>query len=326
MNIKIQFSEKFSNYIEKFKDNKVIKVLISLRDTGIAKENLLPNDTYVDFINIKEDQSISYIKVASIAKNSVTDPWHKSRQHCSITQLLNRIVSNQHYQDLQRNNIFKQSDIEELSALIVADNMKDFKLEYLRGFNVLEAYNYTGKVDVKKINSCANFRQPKESGWIEPKISWFRPYIDNDCAIIVIKDKAGLIRARAAYFEGIQQEDSGSLKKGDKIKMLNNIFSEHQSYSQLILNHCKANGIIQYSTGDNIIIPFKTKCKNWAPVDNLVVDVENGILANRYPNFKNEAGTLKYKVQSTYKLLKTGGDHTKADKNRVKALVEEILK
>lgn len=66
MNIKIQFSEKFSNYIEKFKDNKVIKVLISLRDNGIAKENLMPNDTYVDFINIKEDQSISYIKVASI--------------------------------------------------------------------------------------------------------------------------------------------------------------------------------------------------------------------------------------------------------------------
>lgn len=28
-----------------------------------------------------------------VAKNSVTDPWHKSRQHCSITQLLNRIVS-----------------------------------------------------------------------------------------------------------------------------------------------------------------------------------------------------------------------------------------
>ena len=209
---------------------------------------------------------------------------------------------------LQKADAFKQTDIEKLNAMFSAHQMKDLTVEVLKGFDILQGYNYTSKLDVKKIQSCANFHQPV-GGHAEPKVKWFHVYIYNEgCRVLVVKDKDGSIKARAAYFEGIQQEDSGTFKKGDFIKYLNNIYSETQTHAEILKNYCIQNDILMNckDTGKGtIVIPFNCKFKTWPPIDGINVDPSKNLLFNKFDTFGN-----KYKLQSAYKLVLNGGNHS----------------
>lgn len=307
MLIKIKFSEKLSKYLEEFdQNNKAIKVLVDLRDNGTEETNLIDSNNYVDYLNLKDDFKISYIKTSSIAKNNVQDPWHKSRQSCSVTQIIGRILNTRYMAELRNTNKLQQTDIEQLSAMCRAKQLSNYKVELLRGFDILDAYNYNGKIDGSKIISCANFKQ-KAGAHAEPKIKWFYPYIYNkNCAVLVVKDESGKIKARAAYFEGFQKENSDTYKKGVKYKFINNIYAEETAYSQIIRDYCNVNNIITepYTKNGCLIIDFNCKYKTWPPVDYFYIDQSKNLLFTRCNNFNG-----KYTLNQAYKFIGKGGNH-----------------
>lgn len=306
MLIKIKFSEKLSKYLEDFKQNKVIQVLLDLRDNGVEETNLVDSNNYVDYLNLKDDFSVSYIKTSSIAKNNVQDPWHKSRQSCAVTQVLGRILNARYMNELKNTNKLLQTDTEQLSAMWRAKQLPHCKIEFLRGFDVLDAYNYSGKVNTAKIISCANFKQ-RAGGHAEPKIKWFYPYIYNkNCAIIVVKDNAGNIKARAAYFEGFQKENSHEYKKGVKYKFINNIYAEETVFNQMIKDYCLANNIIMdvHAKAGCLVIDFDCKYKTWPPLDYFYIDPKKNLIFSKCDNFAN-----KYVINQAYKFINKGGNH-----------------
>ncbi len=321
---KILISNRLSNKLELFKENKVVQLLLSLRDNGVEVDNLIINNNWVNYLNLKDNGDISYIKTSSLIKNNVSDPWHKSRQNCSFSQVVNRILSENYILSLKKSGELKQTDFEQLNAMYRAEGVKNCKIEILRGFQILEAFNFKGNLNTNKINSCANFRKDSKStygSYADPLIKWFYPYIYNkSCFAIIVKDEKNEIKARTIAFEGFQLVDSGQLKKGVKYKFYNNIFSEDSVYSQMIINYCKQNTITCFSsTNDCFMINFKSHYKTWPPFDSFFVDKDKNILFTRSIGFDR----AKYKLTSAYKLVIGDGNHL--GKNGTKEVYKKNL-
>ena len=299
---KIKISDKLKTKLVKLMPNKVSKLLLDAHNNGISLENLIESENWVDYLNIKND-NITYIKESSRKRNNVEEPWIKSRQNCNPGQILSRIF-NRRFLDININN----TEIELFSNKWRADSIDDVSIEILTGWKVLEAFNYDGKMDAKKIKSCANFYHG-DPNWQPPMIKWYYIYIYNpeSVGILVVRDKkTRIIKARCAIFNGVQISDNGEYKKGEWYRFMNNVYAENEIYKSILINWATQRDIPHMDDGNTFhgchIISFKTKYKTYPPIDNFRVDLGKNILISRSTNDDS------LKLTDMYKAI-NGGNH-----------------
>jgi len=296
MNVKIKISNNLKNVLSHIND-KVSNLILSLNDNGI--DDIFLNNNYPNYLDIDYDNSITYISnnvLEKIKKDNgiVTSSlpiytWNnRNRQKTKMVRLLRKIMKENYLNERLTN-----QDIE----LFVGkcDSIREsFEIKEYRGRDILEAFNYNGRIDLDKFGeSCANFKQnlSKKGTYPEPKVKWFNFYIHNPSISVLTLEENGIIRARSVIFKGIQMEDNGDYKKGVEYSFMNSIYSEGNfKYKKCLMEEGAKRGYIHNGIdlktnklfNGSIIIPIRTHYKTYPPVDSLYVETKKKILSNNY--------------------------------------------
>lgn len=171
--------------------------------------------------------------------------------------------------------------------------MGDIRVEILRGKDVLRAFNYTGEIDLKKMDwSCCHFKQGKKFGFdvwgYDPEPEWFDFYAKNPKnfgMITMFEDDE--ICGRSPMFEGVNLYENLDVKEGKYYKFLNSPYLyEGNKYRDFIRDWAKKNDCVWIGDMAGVIfIKYGTKVTpQYPPVDWIHVNVDEGILASRNPN------------------------------------------
>jgi hypothetical protein len=258
-----------------------IKESVGFNLLKLFKGETIEEILYYDHLIVESDNSYDYLgyennnftycqhsrlKNGGYEKNKLSTP--------SIQSILQHIFNNSEYKGK-----FKEKDFYNFSNKILAKMAENLKMEFpTTKEEILEAFNYTNKVNRNVINSCANFNH--NSSWEKPKESWYDFYINNTdkCQIIIIRD-GDMIVGRSYFFFGEQQIDTeyggrNKRKKGEKVKFYNNIYGTIPTVQAKIREFFQKENIKPYS--DSIFVLKYDICKEFPPVDFLLVDEDNG--------------------------------------------------
>lgn len=276
---KIRMTPKLRILLESIKENPVPNLLLKLNDEGTYLDCF--QDNYPDFLdyNDKDDTITYFSKSMAEKKGANVNAWtHNSRQSTKPSRLINKIINRGMMTSIN------DSAIESFVNVWKTRIKSGAFIEVMRGWDILEAYNYNQLVD-RNIRSCALFHQDaNRGGHAEPKVKWYYPLIYNvaACALVIVREK-GVIVGRTNLFEGIQHEDSGMFKKGVKYTFIGQTYSTGGHHTQLISDWAEKSGFHSYSkmrrTDGSIIIPFDCTFNNFPPLDYLVINPKKNLLS-----------------------------------------------
>lgn len=302
MLVKLNISDKLIKKLTDLLPNKVSEILLKANKDGFHVSEYLPNEGYADYLNIK-DKQISHIKESSRKKNNVENPWLKSRQTSQPGGVLSKIFTN----DFIRKSL-TNTDNEVFSNKWNASNLEDYKIEILRGWDCLEAFNINKKIDTTKMVSCANMYN--KGGHPSPLLKWYYVYVYNpdNFGVVVLRDKkTKMIVARAPLFQGYQQFDDGEYKAGNWYRFLNGVYGTSDIFKSAIRNWAQSKRIPYWDKRDtfkgHFFIKMKTNFKTYPPLDNFFVDSEKDILSTTNKRIEG------YNFRSAYKLRVGNGNH-----------------
>jgi hypothetical protein len=233
-----------------------------------------------------------------------------TRQSSKMVKVINKMFNEKFF---IQNNV-TTADVESFVSKWDAKDEHNCIIKVSKGWDILRTFNFKGDIDLKKFgSSCANFKQPPNSSYNNPKIKWFYFYIYNPNISVVTVEEEGIIKARSVMFSGVQQEDSRDYKKGETYNFMNNIYAEGQAkYKTILINWASEQGYILSANGGiynhatkkaqdgSLIIPMKTSYGTYPPVDSLYVDTEKNLLITKL------YGTQSRSVKSAYKLRLRG--------------------
>jgi len=258
-------------------------------------------DRYPDYLGINSDNFITYIN----SDIDTSDPYNDNRRsQLKFTKILQRIVKDGD-KYLKDNNI-TQRDIELFANKIkkVDDKVKVYEW---KGDDLLNAFNYDGRILKTFSRSCANFDQKKLTNghWPEPTVEQFYFYTKNpDNISVVVAIEKGNVMARRLIFKGKQFFETKDFKKGDDVSVVSNYYGVGgygSKYDTILIKWLKQNGhklMFDNYNKSNIIIQMKNyKFQPYPPVDQMYINTDNGVIS--YPSYEHDiSGTWK----SAYKL------------------------
>lgn len=275
--VKIEFSNKFLNLIEKYKNNKYAKLIYNLH-IGVNKDLLLSNLS--NYLDIEQDYNVSFLKSRYFGE--ITDVWvSEKRTKLKITKLLKEFYKSEYIEE----NI-KNTDIEEFTNII--NTLKsEMKIIELRGEELLRAFNFNKECDPNFGSTCANFYQQEfDFGrFSEPKKEHFDIYVKNpdNCGVVIALEN-GIIKGRRTFQQGPNLVDSGVFKKGIVATVYGNYYGvggRNSKYDIAITEYIKNKyNAVSMDVGDCFIIELNTRFKFYCPFDSMYVSFEHNLLTN----------------------------------------------
>lgn len=284
--------------------------MLRLDRDGIAEDYL--EDNHADYLDCNNmNGEFSFITKNVAQKAQTTTIWQNTkRQIIKPGRIFAKI-----FNEKARSTFLKDTEIEFFSSQWKTKFANDLTIEVLRGWDIIEAYNFNGNLN-RNIRSCANFRQKETNGgYAEPKIKWFYVYIFNPHAIsAVILRKKNEIVARTTVFEGAQNVDSGALKKGNHYKFYNTIYTDGVGeHKKLLVEWMEGNGIRDFTCPDAFVVSLNTHFSAYPPIDRLYVSPNEDLFTNI--THKTEVTKLNKNWVGAYKYTKGGDGHGGKERN-----------
>jgi len=264
-------NRRFSN-LNNYDD--VAKLLLELQ--FIKKSNLL--NYPIDFIDIDKKGNFSGISRRNLnpGENGFES---KRRQKLKFVKMLRRIVTPEYYE--------KNIDVKKIEKFMNKWTMlfdDTYTVDVLEGDRIIDAYNQTKISKGWHHSSCANFKDEKSLRKGEFDFYTKNP---NNIKCLVVYHK-GKIYGRRMLFTGIQTEDHGKFKKGQKYTLLNYMYGEGgrgSKVDKLMTLWAKENNVylIENITGSKDVIKIKIEetCFNYPPVDYLYVNFNTNEISTR---------------------------------------------
>jgi len=262
--IRIFLSNELVGLLKKMKDCKLAELYLSLLN-GVDKEYV--KDDYVDFLDIENDKTISFLKKKWWAEEAAK-MFSKRRDKQRINRVIKLILKDDYV-----DSIIKQTDVELFMNTLNAI-FKPCEVLELRGEDMLRAFNFTNELDLRKFSaSCANYTGGKKN------TENFKIYTDNpkNMAAIVTYE-FGKITGRRTIQQGPVTRSPNEEDIGKIYTFIGNFYGENgggSKYDLAILKYIKEkypfSGMSTEKRGITILIE-NTRFPHYPPFDDMRVN------------------------------------------------------